>query len=314
MDERPKTATGEAVDEPLRRTVRLPLPVDLGLTLGILAYGRANPCVRREPDGSWWRATRTPLGPATARFAAAEDGIRAEGWGPGAEWVLDAAPELLGSRDSLDGFDPAPGIVRDLHRRMPGLRIPRSRAVFETLVPTILEQKVPGAEAVAGYRKLVSAFGGVAPGPGSLRLPPAPEILARTPYPAFHPLGIERRRADTLRAAASRAVRLEETLEMSLSDSYRRIKAFPGVGPWSAARVAMVALGDADAVPPGDYHLPHMVAWAFTGRPRGTDEQMLELLEPYAGHRGRVLRLLLAGGVSAPRFGPRMSLRSIERI
>jgi hypothetical protein len=57
-----------------------------------------------------------------------------------------------------------------------------------------------------------------------------------------------------------------------------------------------------------------MVAWAFTGRPRGTDEQMLELLEPYAGHRGRVLRLLLAGGVSAPRFGPRMSLRSIERI
>jgi 3-methyladenine DNA glycosylase/8-oxoguanine DNA glycosylase len=314
MDERPKTATGEAVDEPLRRTVRLPLPVDLGLTLGILAYGRANPCVRREPDGSWWRATRTPLGPATARFAAAEDGIRAEGWGPGAEWVLDAAPELLGSRDSLDGFDPAPGIVRDLHRRMPGLRIPRSRAVFETLVPTILEQKVPGAEAVAGYRKLVSAFGGVAPGPGSLRLPPAPEILARTPYPAFHPLGIERRRADTLRAAASRAVRLEETLEMSLSDSYRRIKAFPGVGPWSAARVAMVALGDADAVPLGDYHLPHMVAWAFTGRPRGTDEQMLELLEPYAGHRGRVLRLLLAGGVSAPRFGPRMSLRSIERI
>ncbi len=305
---------GEAVGEPLRRTVRLPLQVDLGLTLGILAYGRANPCVRREPDGSWWRATRTPLGPATARFAAAEDRIRAEGWGPGAEWVLDAAPELLGARDSLDGFDPAPGIVRDLHRRMRGLRIPRSRAVFETLVPAILEQKVPGAEAFAGYRNLVSAFGQVAPGPARLRLPPAPEILARTPYPAFHPLGIERRRADTLRAAASRAVRLEETLEMSLPDSYRRIQAFPGVGPWSAARVAMIALGDADAVPPGDYHLPHMVAWAFTGRPRGTDEQMLELLEPYAGHRGRVLRLLLAGGVSAPRFGPRMSLRSIERI
>jgi 3-methyladenine DNA glycosylase/8-oxoguanine DNA glycosylase len=314
MDEQPKTAMGETLDEPLRRTVRLPLPVDLGLTLGILPYGRANLCVRREPDGSWWRATRTPLGPATGRFAAAEDGIRAEGWGPGAEWVLDSAPELLGSRDSLDGFDPAPGIVRDLNRRMPGLRIPRSRAVFETLVPTILEQKVPGAEAVAGYRNLVSAFDDVAPGPARLRLPPAPEILARTPYPAFHPLGIERRRADTLRAAASRAVRLEETLEMSLPDSYRRIQAFPGVGPWSAARVAMVALGDADAVPLGDYHLPHMVAWAFTGRPRGTDEQMLELLEPYAGHRGRVLRLLLAGGVSAPRFGPRMSLRSIERI
>ena len=101
---------------------------------------------------------------------------------------------------------------------------------------------------------------------------------------------------------------------MPLPQAYRRIEAFPGVGPWSAARVAMVALGDADAVPLGDYHFPHMVAWAFIRRPRGSDEQMLELLEPFAGHRGRVLRLLLAAGVSAPRYGPRMSLRSIERI
>ncbi len=302
------------MEEPLRTTVTLVLPVDLGLTLGALAYGGANPCVRRDADGSWWRATRTPLGPATTHFVAANDGIRVEGWGVGAGWALDAAPELLGARDSLDGFDPASGFVRELHRRMPGLRIPRTRAVFETLVPTILEQKVPGAEAFATYRNLVRAFGEAAPGPWRLRLPPAPDALARIAYPAFHPLGIERRRADTLRAAAFRAVRLEETVDLALSEAYRRIQAFPGVGPWSAARVAMVALGDADAVPPGDYHLPHMIAWAFTGQPRGTDQQMFELLEPYAGHRGRVLRLLLAAGVSAPRFGPRMSLRSIAGI
>lgn len=302
------------MDEPLATTLRLSLPVDLGLTLGALAYGAANPCVRRESDGSWWRATRTPVGPATTRFARSDDGIRVEAWGSGKEWALDAAPELLGARDSLDGFDPASGIVRDLHRRMPGLRIPRSCAVFETLLPTILEQKVPGAEAFVTYRNLVRVFGGVAPGPGYLRLPPPPDVLARTPYPAFHPLGIERRRADTLRAAASRAIRLEETVEMSLPDAYFRIQAFTGVGPWSAGRVAMLALGDGDAVPPGDYHFPHMVAWALAGRPRGTDEQMLELLEPFAGHRGRVLRLLLAAGVSPPRFAPRMSLRSIERI
>ncbi|HYU93926.1 MAG TPA: DNA-3-methyladenine glycosylase 2 family protein [Actinomycetota bacterium] len=304
----------EILDEPRQTMLRLPLPVDLGLTLAILAHGKAHPCVRSNPDGSWWRATRTPLGPATTRFVPTDGGIRAEAWGPGKEWALDAAPELLGARDPVDGFDPAPGIVRDLHRRMTGLRIPRSRAVFEALAPTILEQKVPGAEAFASYRNLVRAFGETAPGPGGLRLPPSPEALARTPYPAFHPLGIERRRADTLRAAASRAVRLEETVGMPLPQAYRRIEAFPGVGPWSAARVAMVALGDADAVPLGDYHFPHMVAWAFIRRPRGSDEQMLELLEPFAGHRGRVLRLLLAAGVSAPRYGPRMSLRSIERI
>jgi 3-methyladenine DNA glycosylase/8-oxoguanine DNA glycosylase len=307
-------AVGEPIEGPLRTMLRPPLRVDLELTFGILALRKPHPCMRRDRDRSWWRATRTPLGPATTRFVPADGGIGAEAWGPGKEWALDAAPELLGSRDPVDGFDPAPGIVRDLHRRMPGLRIPRSRAVFETLAPTILEQKVPGAEAFTTYRNLVRAFGEPAPGPVGLRLPPSPGTLARTPYPAFHPLGIERRRADTLRAAASRAVRLEEAVGMALPEAYRRIQAFPGVGPWSAAKVAMVALGDADAVPLGDYHYPHMVAWAFIGQPRGSDEQMLELLEPFAGHRGRVLRLLLAAGVSAPRYGPRMSLRSIERI
>ena len=64
----------------------------------------------------------------------------------------------------------------------------------------------------------------------------------------------------------------------------------------------------------GDYHLPHQVSWALTGEPRGDDARMLELLEPYRGHRGRVIRLLEAGGVTAPRFGPRMSRQSIAAL
>lgn len=288
------------------------LPVDLGLTLRPFLRGRGDPCVREDPDGSWWRATRTPDGPATTRFVHTSDGIRAQAWGPGAERAMAAAPELLGLRDSLDGFDP--GIVRDLHRRMPGLRISRSRAVLEALVPTILEQKVPGKEAGRAYRSLVRAFGERAPGPGGLLLPPAPEVLARLPYFAFHPLGIERRRAETLRGSAARADRLEEMVDAPIDQAYRRMLAFPGVGQWSAARVALVALGDPDAVPLDDYHLPHIVAWALAREPRGTDAGMLELLEPYAGHRGRVLRLLIAAGIEAPRFGPRMPLRSIARM
>jgi 3-methyladenine DNA glycosylase/8-oxoguanine DNA glycosylase len=76
--------------------------------------------------------------------------------------------------------------------------------------------------------------------------------------------------------------------------------------------VAIVALGNADAVSVGDYHLPHMVSWALTGEPRGSDERMLELLEPYLGHRGRVLRLIGAAGIGAPRLGPRVKLRSFR--
>ncbi|MDP9388413.1 MAG: DNA-3-methyladenine glycosylase 2 family protein, partial [Actinomycetota bacterium] len=91
-------------------------------------------------------------------------------------------------------------------------------------------------------------------------------------------------------------------------------RALPGVGPWSAAKVGLVALGDADAVCVGDYHLPNQVAWALAGEPRAGDDRMLELLEPYRGHRGRVTRLLVAGGVRAPRYGPRSTVRSFSRI
>ena len=64
----------------------------------------------------------------------------------------------------------------------------------------------------------------------------------------------------------------------------------------------------------GDYHLPNLVAWAFAGKRKGTDELMLELLEPFRGQRGRVIRLLEVAGVGPPRRGPRFEGRSIERI
>ena len=101
---------------------------------------------------------------------------------------------------------------------------------------------------------------------------------------------------------------------MGAPEARRRLTAIPGVGPWSAAEVALVALGDADAVSLGDFHLPHQVCWALAGVPRGDDDTMLELLEPYRGHRGRVLRLLFEGGVAAPRFGSRLPLPRIGRL
>ena len=75
-----------------------------------------------------------------------------------------------------------------------------------------------------------------------------------------------------------------------------------------------MALGDPDAVGLGDYNLPNMVCWALAGERRGGDERMLELLAAFSGHRGRVIALLEASGVSAPRFGPRMPTRSFERM
>src|SRR5204863_3269379 len=102
--------------------IRTTLPVDLRLTLGPLRR-MGGLSWRTGADGSWWRAARTPEGPVTASITATREGILVWAWGPGAGWALETAPDLLGARDSLDGFDPARGLVRDLHRTMPGLRI-----------------------------------------------------------------------------------------------------------------------------------------------------------------------------------------------
>jgi 3-methyladenine DNA glycosylase/8-oxoguanine DNA glycosylase len=182
------------------------------------------------------------------------------------------------------------------------------------VVPAVILQQVATEEGRASYHHLVNALGETAPGPFPLKLQPTPDRLARTPYWRFHQFGIERRRADVIIRAARSAKRLEETVGMDIASAYRRMLAFPGVGPWTAAKVALVALGDADAVPVGDYHLPHSIGYALEGTVRSTDERMLELLEPYRGHRARVIRLITAAGIAAPRFGPKKPLRNIAAI
>ncbi len=301
-----------AGDDMVERRFRPRLPVDLRLTLG----PSARPLTTLVGPGEVWRATRTPAGPATVHLTAREGQVVVRSWGPGAVWAAEAAPALVGGGDDVEGFRPRHPLVAGLHRRLPGLRISRTRAVFESLVPVIFEQKVVALEARRAYAGLVRRYGSPPPGPAGvvppkLRLLPTPETVAGLPSYAFHPLGVERKRSDTVRLAARYARRLEEAADLTRDDARRRLQALPGIGPWSAAEVAIVALGDADAVSVGDYHLPHLVSWCLAGEPRGCDERMLELLEPFRGHRGRVLRLLEASGMTAPRYGPRMPLRNI---
>lgn len=295
------------------RTLTSPHPVDLALTLKPLSHGGGDPTIRLSPHSAC-RATNTPDGPAATSYEISGSSIEVESWGPGAPWSLDHAPNLLGLDDDPAAFAPEHPVLRGIHRRLRGLRVGRSDAVVETIVPAILEQKVTSVEARRSFRKLVAAYGEPAPGPLGLVLPPPPPVLAALPYHAFHRFGIERRRADTIRRACSYAHRLEETRSFPAASARARLLALPGVGPWTAAVVAGAAFGDADAVIVGDYHLPHLVSWALAGEPRADDRRMVELLEPYAGHRGRVLRLLRAGASKAPSHHPHVRIRSIAAI
>ncbi len=285
-------------------------PIDLRLTLGPLQRGRRDPTTQ-VGAAEVWRATRTPEGPVTVRIT---PDLAMQAWGPGAGWALEAFPALVGATDDDSSFTALDPVVADLRRRLKGLRLCRTGAVVEALVPTILEQKVVGAEAWRAYAELVRALGEPAPGPGGLFVPPAPATWARTPSYVFHRYGVERKRAEAVRVACSYAHRLEEATAMPLPAAYARLRALPGVGAWTAAEVALVALGDPDAVSVGDFHLPHHVAFALAGEPRADDARMLELLAPYAGQRGRVVRLIAAGAPAPPRFGPRMPLQRIATL
>jgi 3-methyladenine DNA glycosylase/8-oxoguanine DNA glycosylase len=287
-------------------------PLDLATTLGPLAHGRGDRTIRLAA-GEAWLALRTPGGPASLRLRhASPTRIEASAWGPGAMRALDSAGLLVGEEDRPEAFVAVHPILRRLQRTHPGLRLPQTRRVFHALLPSVLEQKVTGTEAFRAYAALLRYHGEPAPGPADLLLPPDPATLANMPYHAFHPLGVERRRAEVIRRAAARAAWLDAST--SAAEASARLRSLTGIGPWTAAEVVRCAFGDPDAVSVGDYHIPNTVAWALAGEPRADDARMLELLEPYRGQRGRVQRLLEVGGVVAPRFGPRMAPRSIAAI
>jgi 3-methyladenine DNA glycosylase/8-oxoguanine DNA glycosylase len=302
----------------LDRDWQAPFPLDVRLVLGVHRHGGGDPAFRAEPGGAVWRTSLTPDGPVTLRVTAAPGApaagggplVAARAWGPGADWMLAALPDLLGARDDPAGFVPAHPLLREAVRRHPGFRVGRSGRVLEALVPAVLEQKVVGLEAFRAWRLLLRRFGLPAPGPApaGLRVCPPASTWAAIPSWEWHQAGVEGVRAATIRAAARVAGRLEQLAGRPAAEADRGLRSLSGVGVWTSAEVRQRACGDPDAVSVGDYNLPGAVGWALAGRVVD-DAGMLELLAPYAGHRYRVTRLIELTGTRPPRRGPRNSVR-----
>ena len=231
--------------------------------------------------------------------------LRAHAWGPGADWLLHRVPHLVGAGDRPYDLPTPDDVVAKALAAAPGLRIGRCDTLLHVLVPTVLAQRVTGGEAMRAWRQLCEHLAEPAPGPPGLVLPPHPDDLAALPYWWFHRLGVERRRADTIIRCARRAAGLERLTELparrggpAAGDGLRGRRA------WTVGSVMGPVFGDPDAVPVGDFHLRHTISWAMAGEPRGTDERMLELLAPYAGQRGRVIRALLLAGLDGAEARP----------
>ena len=318
-------AAANPPETPRVRDWQAPFAIDVRITLSVHGRGRSDPTFRIDEAGAVWRTSLTPDGPATIRVTAPASArqaagmtVRAQAWGPGAQWLLDALPAALGRDDDPSGFDPGSHpILRRAAGTHPGLRLGRSGRLMEALVPAILEQKVLTLESHRAWRILLTRFGTRPPGPApaGMRVFPEPRTWRRIPSWDWHRAGVEGVRAQTIIRAATVADSLERLLTATHAEADRLLRTIPGIGPWTSAEARQRAAGDPDAVSVGDAHLSDIVGWTLAGRSATTDEEMLELLAPYAGHRHRAARLvMLSGRGGPPRRAPRLQVRDYRRF
>jgi len=300
-----------------QRTVTFPGAASFAHTLAPLRRGPWDPCFQVSSDGAIWRTSLVPSGPVTARITpVAAHAAHCMAWGGGAQEFLEGLPALLGMDDDASGFAPSDPTVAAAQRRVGHLRLGRTGLVLEALIPAVIEQRVPGADAFRSWRHLVSAFGTPPPGPApaGMRVPPSAEAWRGIPSWEFHRANVDPGRARTVVSCAGRAASLERLLERPPAQAREALTSLPGVGVWTAAETAQRAFGDADALSVGDYHVSKMIGWTLVGHPVD-DAGMLALLEPMRPHRHRVVRLLEVSGLARePRRGPRLPVQHIHSL
>lgn len=291
---------------PVRQSVELSAPTDLRRCFHLHRFGPHDPSFQLEP-GRLRQAVHTPEGPAAVELLGQGQRFEMRAIGPGARWFEGRGPALLGADDAPERFVPVCEAGRRLVRASPQLRLVRSASPVELLIGLVLQQRVTWTEAARTYRTLVTRYG--QPGPAGLTLPPTPRVWTEIPLSEWASLDVDRKRADTVRRVARLGGHLFPMLDASPEEVARKLATVTGLGPWTIQNFLGFGLAAPDAVPTGDYDLPHRVSMVFRGVPRSDDARMLQDLAPYAGQRWRILRLLHESGLSLARFAPKRPSR-----
>jgi AraC family transcriptional regulator of adaptative response / DNA-3-methyladenine glycosylase II len=216
---------------------------------------RAIPGLEDAADGTYRRSLRLAHGGGVVEVGTNGFRLRLDDERDRREAVARCSRllDLDADTDRIDAALAEDPVLAPLVRRRPGMRVPRSTDGFELAVRAVLGQQVTLAAARRIGARLVSLYGdplGNAAG-GVTHLFPAPEAVVEADS---RELGIPRARAGALRALAGAVLdgRLDLGPGADRAAAARELPALPGVGPWTASYVAMRALGDSDAFPPGD--------------------------------------------------------------
>lgn len=266
-------------------------PLDFRKSFALQALGLYDPSARLDVD-RFHKLVATTDGVGQIVAARTRTGIRIRAEGADAVAMVERWVGHLPPADAHAEFAPPDEHIQILHRNARGLRILRFPWIFDVACGAVLQQRVTFREAMRGFRLLASKHGEPS---GDRATFPSPAKLARLPTWVFPSLGIDPRRGAALRALAHEEASRDFLQTADHAALRKRLIAIPGIGPWTTEMILGFGAGDPDALPLGDLHLPHLVAQAFGRGRHGSDDLMVELLEPYRGHRFRVVRLIMAG-------------------
>lgn len=237
----------------------------------------------------------------------------------GAAYGIARMRFALGVDDDLrpfhERFREDPLIGHSVRRRM-HLRIRRRPEPFEALAWAICEQLIEFERAAAIQRRIVwrvgprwegwdggrgGGDGGRGGGDGSaLRDVPSAATIAGLSPAFLQSLDLGGARARALVRVAREVARRRIDLHAPEHErAWRRLRAIPGIGPWTVEMLALYGQGRHDQIPAGDLGFLKLVGRHLSGgdpRARAQEHEVREFFRPYGEWAGMAARHMLGGG------------------
>ncbi len=179
-------------------------------------------------------------------------------------------------------------------RRRPWLRVRRRPEPWEALAWAVCEQLIEFERAAAIERRIVARLGrrGSCEGGdgGELRDVPTPKALAGVTPALLQSLDLGGARARTLVRVAREVA--QGRIDLHCHDhelTWRRLRAIPGIGPWTVEMLALHGQGHHDQVPAGDTGLLKLVGRRLSGGDpyaRAEEKEVRAFFAPYGEWAG----------------------------